>query len=240
MVRKVISRIPALIISLVAFCNIGVAQEKLLKRSWIKSSIEELGKGTTEPDTAYLRYVFTDRMVLYGFEPAWHSGMQIPYEVKGNKVKLAFDQWTIETLTDSTLTIFLKGFRRMKFFSEEYLRSKHDQIEQIGEHNGKPLYKPNRIITPRYLGSNPLANDIAKEERSDYNVRKAGTFRMTFVVTAEGNIEDPKILAGVAEGFDKKIINELMKTSRRWTPAVFEGQAVQTLIMFDIEYLDSF
>jgi hypothetical protein len=224
---------------IVTFCNVSVAQKSLLNRSWIKASVEEFNRKPQESDTSYIRYVFDKSVVLYGFEPGWHA-MQMPFSLKGDVLTIGFDQWTVETLTDSTLAIFLDGFRRMNFVAEDHLRTKHEYLEQIGEHNGKPLYKANRIVTPRYKKPYPLINDVKKQDRSDdYNIRKAGTFLMSFIVTEEGKIEDPKILNGVAAGFDKNIIKELLNTSKRWSPATFRGQPIQARMVLEIRFLDS-
>src|SRR5688572_14468401 len=136
----VLKRFALVLIVLISFYKVSIAQEKLLKKSWIKHSIEEFSRQQQDLDTAYLRYVFGNSEVLFGFEPGWHN-LAMPYSVKKNLLTLGFDQWTIETLTDSTLTIFLAGFRRMNFYAEEYLRTKDQDLVQIGEHNGKPLYK---------------------------------------------------------------------------------------------------
>lgn len=234
-----VARLAWLMITIGAFCNVSVAQETLLSRSWIKASIEEFNREPQQPDTVYIRYVFEKSGVLFGFEPSWHD-MEMPFSLKGNALTIGFDQWTVETVTDSTLTIFLPGFRRMSFVAEDYLRTKDEYLIQIGEHNGKPLYKANRIVTPRYKKPYALINDVKKQDRSDdYNIRKAGTFLMSFIVTDEGKIEDPKILKGVAAGFDKSIIKELLKTSKRWSPATFKGRPIQTRMVFQIKFLDS-
>lgn len=234
-----LKRFRLVMIFLILFCTVSIAQEKLLKKSWIKHSIQEFSRQQQDPDSTYLRYTFEHSQILFGFDPGWHS-MTMPFSVKRNLLTLGVDQWTIEELTDSTLTIFLSGFRRISFYSEDYLRTLDQDISQIGQHNGKPLYKANQIITPRYKRPVPLINDIKKQDRTDdYNIRKAGIFLMSFIVTDEGKIEDPKILKGVASGFDASIIKELLKTSKQWDPATLKGRPIQTLMMFEIEFLDS-
>ena len=109
---------------------------------------------------------------------------------------------------------------------------------QIGEYNGKPLYKANRIITPRYKKPNQLIDDI-KIDRDTYNNRTAGIFLMSFVVTDEGKIEDPKIIKGVASGYDASTIKKLLKTSKQWHPATLKGLPIQTLMIFEIKFFDS-
>jgi hypothetical protein len=231
-------RVGLILIFLVLFCKVCIGQEKLLKKSWIKHSIEDFST-RQPPDTSYLRYTFENSQVLFGFEPAWHE-IAMPFSIKRNLLTIGFDRWTIEALTDSTLTIFLPGFRRMRFYEENYLLTKDQDIVQIGEYKGKPLYKANEMITPRYKKTNPLIDDIKKQDRSDdYNIRKAGIFLMSFIVTDEGKIEDPKIIKGVAFGFDANLIKELLKTSTQWYPATIKGRPIQTLMTFEIKFLDS-
>ena len=232
-------KILILIITFVTFfCCDNVAQEKLLKKSWIKQSIEEFSRPQT-PDTTYMRYTFNNAEVYFGFEPGWNSA-SMPYSIKGNALTLGFDKWIIETLNDSSLTIFIQGFRRVKFLSENYLRMKDNDIVQIGQYKGKPLYKANQIITPRYMKANDLRRDILKEDRSDdYNIRKAGVFSISFIVTEEGRVEEPKIITGVAESYDKNVIRELLRTSKYWQPATTMEKPIQTLMILEVKFLDS-
>jgi len=227
------------ILFLLAFCKISIAQEKLLKRSWIKRSIQEFSKLQQNTDSTYLRYTFENSHLLIAFEPAWHY-TTMPFSVKRDKLTLGFDQWTIEELTDSTLIIFLPGFRRISFHAEDYLRTIDQAIVQVGEFNGKPVYKATEIITPRYKKPNALINDINKQDRADdYNIRNEGIFLMSFIVTDEGKIEDPKIIKSVAAGYDAGIVKELRKTSKQWHPATLKGRPIQTLMVFEIKFLNS-
>jgi hypothetical protein len=62
---------------------------------------------------------------------------------------------------------------------------------------------------------------------------------MSFIVTSDGRVAEPKILTSVSEEYDKGIVNELLKTSKRWTPAMLRGEPVHTLVFFEIKFLDS-
>jgi hypothetical protein len=228
-----------LLTPLLVLVHCSLAQNKLLKRSWIKYSIEDFTGKPQEPDTAYLRYDFDNTALSIGFEPGWNS-LQMSWAATGKVLTYGFGDWKIETLSDTTLTLFQSGFRRMKFYAEEYLNERDGKLEEIGEFNGKPLYRTNRLVTPRYNSAKSLAEDVRKQDLGeDYNIRKAITFLMSFVVTDKGDIKDPKILKPTAEGYDKGIVNELMKSSRKWTAAKYKGQPVQTLMYLEIRFLDS-
>jgi|GEM_PF-4972362 len=213
-------------------------QLKLLKRAWIKHAFEEFQMNFNS-DSLYLRYTFNSNNLLIAFEPESESTV-LPYSLIKNKLTISYDEWLVETLTDSTLTIFLPGFRRIYFYSEEYLRSKQKDLVQVGEYNGQPVFKPTPIVTPRYRKDHRLGNDIHKQDRSeDYQLRKAGVFIMTFIVTAEGEIKEPKIIQGVAPGYDEGVIRELLKTSKKWEPARLNGVPVHTLVRHEVKFLDS-
>lgn len=225
-----------LLVYLCAISTPSIAQD-LINKSWIKQSIEEFVLNNDGPDTSYLRYEFKKSVVVYGFEPYAYF-IEGPFKIKGNKLTLGIDEWIIETLNDSSLTIVLPGFRRMHFLAEGYLRKKQT-LTQVGEYNGKPVYKTNRIITPRYKNLKSLNSVILKQERSEYNIRKAGTFLMSFIVTEDSQIANPKILKGVAPGYDEGVIKELLKTSGKWIPAYFNGKPIQSLMIYQVNFLDS-
>lgn len=220
-------------------CSAAVfSQQKLLKKSWINISIEEFRDSDPLPDTTYLRYEFDNTHLNFSFDPGWNNSMQLPWSLRGKALTLGYDTWTIEHLSDTALTIYLKGYRRMKFIAEEYLTRFDEYLEPIGEHNGKPLYKANRVVTPRYKKNNPLGDDIRKQDLTDdYNIRKARTFLMSFIITEDGRVENPKILKGIIEGYDNGVVEELLKT--RWRPAIHKGKAVQTLMYYEVKFLDS-
>ncbi len=225
-------------VTLLTIPTLGTAQSDLLKKSWIAVYVEEF-RQTSEPqsDTAYIRYIFGKGNVLVGLEPAWHM-IQLPYSVNKNKLTIGFSDWKIEELTDSTLTIFQAGFRRMKFIPEEPFRNDPSFLIQIGEHNGKPLYKANQVITPRYKKPNQLTQDIKTPgDSGDYNTRAGGVFLMTFIVTETGEIEDPKVIKGLNKAHDDDYVKGLLKTSKHWDPAIFQGKPVQTRMVLEIEFV---
>ena len=142
------------------------------------------------------------------------------------------------TLSDTSLTIALDGFRRVKFLSEEYLTTQDKNLIPLEDFNGKALYKANNYITPRYSKKVSLKNIIQKNVEG-YNIKKATNFLATFIVTEEGKVENIQILKGITEGFDKEIATQLSKTSKDWHPAYFKGKSIQTQILYEIKYLNS-
>jgi hypothetical protein len=211
--------------------------QKKIQRSWIKSSIEDLSGRSTEPDTLYTRYSFVKNTLNISFYPAWDDYKQT-WAVNDDKATIGFDTYKIETLNDSILVISLEGFRRLNFIAEDYLSNQEKYLFSLGEYNGKPLYKANKYITPRFTGNESFRNFIQKDVEG-YNIKKAAYFLATFIVTGEGKVENVKIIKGISEGFDHEIAKQLLKTSKKWRPAYFHGKPIQTEMFYEIKYLDS-
>ena len=136
------------------------------------------------------------------------------------------------------MTIFLKGFRRVKFLSEDYLNKQSTLPELIGQHKGQPLYKANNYVTPRFSKGKSFYGEISSNVR-DYNIKKATLFQVSFIVNEKGKVENVQIVKGITEGYNKEVAKLILKSSKRWKPAVFQGQPVQTKMLFEIKYLDS-
>jgi hypothetical protein len=218
--------------------NFSTAQSNLLKKSWIVVFVEQFRPTKVlQSDTAYIRYTFGNGDLLVGFEPAWHS-FELPYSINKNRLIISGKEWKIEELTDSTQTIFQRGFSRMKFIPEEPFRNDPAFLIQIGEYNGKPLYKANQVITPRYKKPNQLTSDIKTPgDSGDYNTRAGGTLLMTFIVTETGEIENPTVIKGLNKAYDDDYVKGLLKTSKHWEPAIFQGKPVQTRMVLEVKFL---
>jgi hypothetical protein len=212
--------------------------QKLIQRSWVKTSIENLSANPTDPDTLYTRYTFDKNSLKISFYPGWDSYKQT-WAVNDKELVIGYDHYKIETLNDSVLVFSLEGFRRFMFMAEEYLSRQEKYLVPVGEYKGKPLFKANDYITPRYSGKESLRDYIQKNV-GGYNIKKASYFLATFIITGEGKVENIKIVKGITEGFDKEIIKQLLKTSKNWRPAYFAGKPIQTEMSYDIKYLDSF
>lgn len=231
-------RLITLSVILVLFASKTFAQnQKMIQRSWIKTSVENLSDRPVEPDSLYIRYTFDKVGLNISFYPGWDDYKQT-WSVNGNKLKIDFDTYKIEALTDTTLVLFLDGFRRMKFVSEDYVSKQKQNLVYLNDYNGKALYKANQCITPRFAGKESLQNLILKKVEG-YHVVKASYFLVTFVVGEDGEVGNIKIIKGITDGFNKEVENQLVKTSKNWKPAYFQGKPIQTEISYEIKYLDS-
>jgi hypothetical protein len=217
--------------------KLSAQNQKKIQRSWIKTSIENLSNTPIEPDTLYTRYTFEKSSLNISFYPGWDDYKQT-WSVNNDNVTIGFDTYKIETLTDTTLTISLDGFRRLKFVVEESLTNQKGNLDSIGVYNGKPLYKANQFVNPRFIGKGVFRNIIQKNTEG-YNIKKASYFLATFIVNVEGKVENVKIVRGITEGFDNEIAKQLTKTSKDWRPAYFQGKPIQTEMSYEIKYLNS-
>lgn len=228
-----------LLFALIVFTStFSIAQsKKLIQKSWIKTDIENLTDNPTSPDTMYTRYSFEKSGLYISFYPAWDD-FKLDWSLDNDNVKVGFDTYKIEALNDTALTIALNGFRRIKFLSEEYVSSMDTNLIPLTDYNGKPLYKANNYITPRYNKKTSLRNLIEKNT-TGYNIKIAAYFLATFIVTEKGEVENVQIVKGITDGFDDAVKKSLLKTSKDWKPAYFKGQPIQTQMFYDIKYLKS-
>jgi hypothetical protein len=210
---------------------------KMVQRSWIRHSVENLSGRPVEPDTLYTRYDFGQSFVNISFYPAWNTHRQ-PWSIKEDNITIGFDTYKIEEVSDTSLTIALAGFRRVKFLLEEYLGNQEHHLVLLGDFNGKPLFKANNFISPRFTGENDF-HDLITKNVSGYNIKKANYFLATFIVTESGKVENVKVIKGITTGFDDEIGKQIIKTSKKWRPAYFQGKPIATEMSFDIKYLDS-
>ncbi len=224
-----------------AFCIVflhltsSAQNRKLLQRDWIKTSIENLSGREAGPDTLYTRYSFGKSKVDISFYPGWNEFSQ-DWSINGSNLTIGFDTYQVETLNDSVLTISLAGFRRVNLLSEKLLASKEENLVSIGQYNGKPLYRANDFISPRYKGKGSFRSRI-QANLEGYHIQKATYFLATFIITEEGKVENVIIRNGITHGFDAEVKRQLEKTSKDWKPAQFKGSPVQVEMAYEIKYL---
>lgn len=222
-----------LVLVVSSFCQ----NQKLIQRSWVKTAIENLSANPVGPDTLYTRYTFEKNSLKMSFYPGWDSFKQT-WSVNDKEVIIGGSHYVLETLNDSILVFSLDGFRRFRFMAEDYFNNQDKYLVPLGEYNGKPFYKANNYITPRYTGKESF-RDFIQKNTGGYNIKKAIYFLATFIITEEGKVENVKIIKGITDGFDKEIAKQIMKTSKNWRPAYFQGKPIQTEMSYDIKYLDS-
>lgn len=210
----------------------------MLQKSWIVQSIEDFTPNKPNADAPYIRYDFNKTILNISFYPGWDDVHQQAWSLDEDKLTIGFDTFKIEELSDTSMTIFLENFRRIKFLSEDYLSNQSSYLELVGEYNEKPLYRANNYVTPRYSRGKSFYDEISPNV-SDYNIKKATLFQVSFIVNEKGKAENVQIVKGITEGYNKEVIKLILKSSKRWKPAVFQGQAIQTQMLFEIKYLDS-
>lgn len=207
---------------------------KKLQKSWIKMTIENLSSTQIGPDTLYTRYTFDKSNLFISFYPGWDDYKQ-DWSVKRNILTTGFSTYRVDELTDTSLIISAEGFRKFYFLAEEYLTNQEKYLDSIGVYNGKPLYKANKFITPRYLTGKSLMEAL----KTNYEVPRANTFFVTFIVTENGEIENIRVVKGITPNFNDEIVKKLQATSKSWKAAVYKSKPIQTEMFYEIRYLDS-
>jgi hypothetical protein len=211
--------------------------KKLLQRSWVRYEVQNLSAKETAPDTLYTRYTFDKSSLYISFYPGWDD-YKVNWNLKKNGLAINFDTYRIEELTDSSLTIALDGFRRVRFWAEDYLCQQDKYLILLDSFNNKPLYKATNYITPRYAKHISLQT-VLQKNLEGHNIKKAAYFMATFIVNDKGSIENVRVVNSINQEFDNDVIQLIKKTSGSWIPANFKGMPIQTQTFYDIKYLKS-
>src|SRR5882757_1951493 len=125
------ARTQLLLLCFILFSTALYAQPKRqLQRSWIKTGMYQLPGNEKMADTTYTRYTFNKGgEVFISFYPAW-NGQPMTWSMDGSQLTIGLSTWTIEELSDSTLTISQAGFRRFVLYAEDYLNKDKDHLIQ--------------------------------------------------------------------------------------------------------------
>jgi hypothetical protein len=227
-----------IIILIVLFSSLVYGQKRtFMKKSWIKVSSEDLSAIGTAQDTLYIRYTFNKDVVYVSFEPAW-DGLTMKWQKIANGIRMGFQDYTINELTDTSLILEAPGFRRIKLLAEEYLISKSEVPMVVDTLNGKPVYLANKIITPRFQKGKSLGNELEKYTHG-YNIRKLSRLLIAFIVNERGVIQNIKVIDGITAGLDNSIVKAIFNTSKKWTPAHYNGKPIQTLMFFKTRIINT-
>ena len=225
----------ALVCILFFFSPVFAQGKKNIMRSWIKREAFDLAKNEPVDDTLYTRYSFSKNALYISFYPGWNDYRQ-DWSLSGDRLTIGYDTYIIESLTDSTLTISLQGFRRIVFDEESYLNRKEKPVV-VGQLGGEPVYEATRYITPRY--ENEDFQKTIKQNLVGYNIKRAITFNASSIVKKDGTVDSVHVINGITYGFDEEVCKQLRQTSKKWKAAVYNGQPVQARMVYTIKYLDS-
>ena len=233
-VKKTLSLLPGLVL----FCIVCFCQPKrsLPGTSWITREVYALPANTQLDDTAYTRFSFLKSNAYISFTPAW-NGRPFNWSMSGSQLTIGYVQYTVEEWNDSTLIIFEPGGRRYILDNEAWLNRHCPVPTVVGEAFGQPLYAANKIVTPRYKKAD--LRNVLQHDMDGYNIRKAITFEATFIVKVDGSVDSVRIVHSIIQGFDYEVTERIRKTSKDWTPALYQGKPVQTRMVYTIKYLDS-
>ncbi len=90
------------------------------------------------------------------------------------------------------------------------------------------------VIEPKFMNARFSAIDyiFANLKYPEY---KKGGFVVRFVVTKEGKLLGQKILASSNHKYDQKLIDAINKTSGKWLPAKYMGEAVNSEVEYNFD-----
>ena len=157
-----------------------------------------------------------------------------PYSLTGNELQAWFVNYTIESITDSSLKLSIPNNRVMYFLAEGYAPCGDSVIKKIGEFNGHPYYKAESYLQPSIAGE-PLFRVIEKAIHFDRQKKKIAV-SFSFIVNEKGIVQDAKILRSYSAEVDAIVLEQLQRGSGKWQPPIACGVPVATLLSFTFVY----
>jgi hypothetical protein len=213
-----------------ACAHTALAQDKSkLLKSWICVSTLHLPDSIAGPDTMYIRYTFTQDTSFISFDQRWNEHPQ-PWSLDSDRLKIGIVNYRVLELTDSNLVLVEPGFRVMTFRDEQLWSRDSTHLVPDGSWNNVPVYTANRWFMPR-LRTNSL-NDLMHAALAGFVFDRVQIFIVSFVVGTDGGVDDIRIVRGIKYAYDHIVVTQLEKTSGHWTPAAFQGQPIQTRMVY--------
>lgn len=160
--------------------------------------------------------------------------MSQPYSVTGKELKGRYLAYTIESVTDSSLTLSIPQDQKMYFLAKGYSPCGESFAEKAGEYNGHPYYKGLGYLKPRYLGD-PLLTLMNQAIHADRQKQKI-TVSFSFIVDEKGIMRDVKILKSYSNEIDTIILDILQKSSGKWQAPILCDMPVATGLSYAFEY----
>lgn len=213
------------------------SQNRKMQKAWIKISTVNLSPDPIATDTTYARYSFDENKVNISFNPA-SNGNSFDWQLTDNSLMVAYETYSIEELTDSTLVFSKENFRRFRFVSE-VVYCKYKTPDITVRFNDQPVYVASNYLTARYKKDKSLYKVIEEELDRHYSVRHKNTFIAKFIVTAKGKIERIEVVKGISAAFDNDVVKLIGKSGGDWHPAKIDTTPVNCEMTFQLNYLDS-
>lgn len=162
------------------------------------------------------------------------AGVQLPYNLENDKLKAKYVTYTIESLTDSTLTLSASDDLRMFFLAEGHSPCGDSLLTKIGDWDGRPYYRATSYLMP-LLSGEPLFTRV-ENAISFKRLKKKVSVSFAFIVDETGAIQGAKILRSYSPEVDAAVLAMLQKSSGKWVAPIACGVPVATALSQTFEY----
>jgi hypothetical protein len=160
--------------------------------------------------------------------------MQQPYTLEKDKIKGKYLTYTIESLTDSTLTLSLPNGLRLFFLAEGQSPCGDSLVIKIGDWNNRPYYKATSYLMP-VLSGEPLFKQV--ENAIHFNrLSEKVSVQFSYIVDETGAIQDAKILRSYSPKVDALVLEILQESSGKWKAPIACGVPVATAFAQTFEF----
>ncbi len=211
----------------------AMAQDKTaLLKTWILIRTRSVKDNTIVPNTCLSLKVDEEKMTIEVHRNS--AGVQLPYNLENDKLKAKYVTYTIESLTDSTLTLSASNDLRMFFLAEGHSPCGDSLLTKIGDWSGRPYYKATSYLMP-ILSGEPLFKQV--ENAIGFNrLKKKVSVAFSFIVDETGAIQDAKILRSYSPEVDSAVLDMLQKSSGKWVAPIACGVPVATVLSQTFEF----
>jgi TonB family protein len=123
-------------------------------------------------------------------------------------------------------------------FAEKTKQNKVKNLTNVYAEMG--YLPPNDTIMPKFVyGEDSLMKFIAKSVKYPAKAKEQsikGTVYVSFIVDAEGNITDTKVLKGIGGGCDEESIR-VINSMPKWKPAEMNGKKIPARLFIPIRFV---
>ena len=211
----------------------AMAQDKTaLLKTWILIRTRSVKDNAIVPNTFRKLKVNEEKITIELGQSS--AGIQQPYSLENDKLKAKYVTYTIESLTDSTLSLYTTNEVRMFFLAEGHSLCGDSLVSKIGDWNGRPYYKATSYLMPTLSGES-LFKQV--ENAIGFNrLKKKVSVTFSFIVDETGAIQDAKILRSYSPEVDSAVLDMLQKSSGKWVAPIACGVPVATALSQTFEY----
>lgn len=216
----------------VAIPNIQAQGVSPLQKTWTLVRTRSINGNSIVRNPLY-SIRFDEMNMYYAMQQGAHESAQ-PYTLANNQIKAKFTSFTIESLTDSSLTLRSSAEQNMYFIAKGRSPCGDSLLEKVGDFNGHPYYKAMPYLMPAKIGE-PLFTTIENALNIENRTAKI-SFKISFIVDIDGSVANATMLESYSAKVDAIVLGQIQKSSGKWKAPMGCGVPVATLVTYVFQF----